>query len=344
MKRKCILMLGIILSCSLFAISQTEKKAKSALLIASLTKMSNVFGDEINLQPAEYILDAQGKIVGQNFLYPAENKYYRIDLIWNGDNVTNLIYNDRRDNEGKISKSNAKLVWDGNNLQNIKVDGVYRFDYSIKQMNNSILITQKDAERGLQIVYEAIFEGDKLKRLEKQLHEGSKKIINGTIEYGYLDNKYSMHIMVAKQGKPLKPKSESTNVECYYKELSANSFEIMGYQNGEVKKMQCDYNKEGLLVSRRYPTINGNEEKRYVYIDNRLFQEIAVITKDGKSTEKKMRVYFDNPNQDEAKPVYDNKKGDYKFDSKDDLVYERRDMKSRTKINGVWTDWQQVQY
>jgi hypothetical protein len=346
MRKNFVIFILLVFSSSLFAKNQSEEKAKMALHVASIARMSWSFNNELNLQPADFIKDSHGRIIGQNFHYPFQSRYYKIDLIWDGETPSGIIYNDVRTSDGKVGQDKGYLFWNGDNLQRVKVDYLNKFDYNIEQKGTSILITQNKIENsGLKIAYEAFFEGDKLKRIEKQLYKGSKKIINGIREYGYSDKTYSVHIVVSKYGKPLKPKFEYKNAECYYKELSANLFEIMGYQNGRVKQMYYAYNDIGQLISKKYPTFNNDDaEEIYSYIDNRLFQKTTIIKNGGNLLEKKILVYFDAPNQDETKPSYDNKQGKYEFDSNNELIYEAIDMKYRKKTNGVWSSWQQMRY
>jgi|GEM_PF-3413543 hypothetical protein len=346
MKKNFIVFVLLLFGVTVTAGTKSEEKAKEALKVASIAKMSWSFWNELNLQPDNYVKNSSGKIVGQDFLYPFESKYYRIDLVWDEDIPTEVVFNDKRTSDGRISKDKGSLFWEGDQLVRIKVEGSSDFDYDIEYAGSLLILKQRKAiSEKYKVVYEAFFAEDILRKIEKHIYKGTKKIVNGIREYANTDKTWSVHIVASKFGKPLKPKFESINVNCYYKELSPNSFEVMGFQNGRVKKMYYMYNEEGQLISKKYPTFDGDDaEETYSYIDNRLFQNATIVTTDGTFLEKKMDVFFDVSDQDESTPSYEKLEGQYEFNSNDELIYERRGTRYRRKINGNWTTWQQMGY
>jgi hypothetical protein len=104
--------------------------------------------------------------------------------------------------------------------------------------------------------------------------------------------------------------------------------------------MQTTRSKQRQLL-RRTPSKNGP----YTYKNDKLFKTVT-LTKSlsGDLIGKSIAVVYSLTDQPASVPVFEKTEGVYKFDQNDQLIYEARDMKYRTRENGIWSEWKHFRY
>lgn len=325
---------------SKFSYSQTytEENAKHTINTVWTTFIVNGAQGGAYMVPDEYIYDADTKqIIGQKF------------ISFNGDNNTkfkniDLVIKDNRIVSAMLGSSEVSITWSNNLISKIKIQFTAYCDYTLSYNANKEItgFLYNELKNKMQESFVVEYSNGKISKVTKYLDKpnAKKPWIHVVADYTYKGNEVIIKSISYKFGKSIKPENIVADDNTVYKILSGNTIA----KEQKVVKSELTFDENNVLIGKNDLVYSLLNTRKYKYINNRLFCEDNVITKDGVFSERIIAVYFSLPDQPESVPNYEKKEGVYKFDKNNELVFERIDGKYREKKNGVWTDWKFTMY
>ncbi|MBN1989501.1 MAG: hypothetical protein JW783_08905 [Bacteroidales bacterium] len=320
-----------------FAQSNTREKAEEVLKIARLTHIASSTGSHSHLEPADYIVDStSGRINGQQFLVFETEKYYPINVIWDGDEITKVRFNNYKE---------CTLTWKDGKIINISKDEHssdynYRISYSEDGDGETITFTENKLLGGKTLVVkEIVYKDNKVQKVSAYYNKTKKPCIGSLHEYTYRPNEIAIKI--------------TTYESCKTKEVRSVERISFAIKENNTAKTTYEYEDEDELSRSNEYTYNEHDKidkqisirgknttlTTYEYYDNKLFRRVETSTVSDEFHSKMVSVLFDLPEQDSTKPIYERENGFYKLNKEGNLIYEKKGFQYRELINGIWSDW-----
>lgn len=316
----------------------SEENAKYTINTVWTTYIVNGAQGGAYIIPDEYIYDANSKnIVGQKF------------ISFNGDNYKKLknIELSIKDNKivgAMLGSSEVSLTWSSNLISKIKIQFMAYSDYSLTYNANKEIVgfLYNELKNKMQESFVVEYSNGKISKVTKYLDKpnAKKPWIHVVADYTYNGSDVTIKSISYKFGKSNKPENIVADENTVYKILKGNTIA----KEQKVVKSELTFDENNVLIGKKDLVYGLLNTRSYKYINNKLFSEDNVITKDGVFSQRIIAVYSSLSDQPESVPNYEKKEGLYKFDSNNELIFERIDGKYREKKNGVWTDWKFTMY
>ncbi len=298
-------------------LGQSESQIKHALATIAQVHIGTQTTSCYYMTPDDYIKNANGKIIGQNYLYPKETKFLKITLLGNEGNF----------NQAKIGVNTLDLVWSDMQLSNVE-------DYELGYDASGKLITMRGTA-GKIINY--IYEGSQLKEIYASITYKGKESINSVRKLNTTENGFNMTMDLYQKGKPMKKKFIQSQSECYCKKQSDDKYEVL-FSWGT--KGIFSFKNNGLTTEAKLHEKSGNiRDESYHFNPNSKLQRKEVrITKEDLFTGTHILV-LEVPGDNSVLKEWQTKKGFHKLNEKGEWVYQKEGNKSREKINGTWSEF-----
>ncbi|KAB2867440.1 MAG: hypothetical protein F9K37_12460 [Bacteroidales bacterium] len=340
MKTTKKLLLFLLLFIANYSYSQeySEENAKYTINTIWTTYIVNGAQGGAYIIPDEYIYDADSKnIVGQKF------------ISFNGDNNVKfknieLSIKDNKIVGSKVGSSEVSLAWSNNLISKIDIQFTAYCDYTLTYNANKEItgFLYNELKNKMQESFLVEYINGKICKVTKYLDKpnAKKPWIHVVADYKYNDSGVNIKSISYKFGKSNKPENIVADETTVYKILKGNTIA----KEQKVVKSELTFDENNVLIGKKDLVYGLLNTRSYKYINNKLFSEDNVITKDGVFSQRIIAVYSSLSDQPETVPNYEKKEGLYKFDSNNELIFERIDGKYREKKNGVWTDWKFTMY
>jgi hypothetical protein len=182
------------------------------------------------------------------------------------------------------------------------------------------------------------WEGEKLKKVNKLDIQTSVEAnkIKAYKEFSYSDTGVMVY---SKQYQPNK-----TDMEKYakvfnvvYRRLDGNRISMIVPNESQTTVQYDDKNQR---IKSYYVDKDKKVEEDYFYQASREYKRVALSTDLATGTVEKTIVILEEPfSATDESPVYDRKKGTYRFNSAGELIYESDGNRYRVLKNGNWSKW-----
>ncbi len=290
------------------------------------------------IEPAEYIKEkGTDKIIGRKFLsYTPRSNYMTITLKSNAGKITEAEF------IGGSGGPKVELDWTNGRISRVKIAYLYNCEYKIEYDANGNISKLDQGKPGKYNLWaEVEFDGDKISKVISYASKSKKPTIESIVEYKYDANKTTLTGKKYKLGKSATPKNMTSEASTVYTKKSTNHLVLESKIRGKVEYV---FNSDGELEKEIEDRNGIREEETNFYKDGKRFKTETIITKNGEYTGKEISILFSLENQPSTAPVFDWKKGHYKFNEINDLIFESNGTKYRKKINGVWGPWKFHEY
>jgi hypothetical protein len=343
LKKSIQLLVLLTFSSVQFGLAQnkTNEKAKTALKTIWLSYMAWASQSTLYASPADYIVAPNSdKIVGQNFLYPLmDAKFITIELDWAGDDIAMAKLTD------VPNTSKVFLTWDGDKVQSIKIEGLSGFKYDVKYTvkGDFEMIGQELMNGNIQFVKNIEFVSDKIAQITsfENKTNSKKPWIRSVATYTYTPEETVVESYTYWTNKPNKPSNIVNRLKAVYKKEQNGTFTCIRPPYNDL--VETTFNDKNAITLKKITDKTKITLTNYKYVEHKIFKEETLVTNNNVFVEKTARIYFSIPNPTGA-PNYEVNEGYYKFDKQGDLIYESQKGKYRTKVNGLWSDWQSFRY
>jgi hypothetical protein len=287
--------------------------------------------------PAEYTVDtASNNLTGQLFYAFDEMKYNQLFIDFSKSNSIKSTFKN-----GTDSKPHAiQLQFENGELVSVK-EG--RNDvYKIRKEENGNYVVNKEYIVNEQLKSDrnnVEMDGDKIVKIDKYMFNKNKEFHSLTATYTHSDgqlicNRVNHTDVKGNTKHNIKP------FKSLYKIKSENNVYT---ENNFYGSIEYTYNQDGYAIEKISQDKGTIKQAYFEYIDGNLSKTVTMITKNNVK-QKEIRIPKDLPDADTGKPEHEWRQGIYLFDENDTLVYESRHLKYRTKVNGVWGEWEFMNY
>ncbi|WP_036155364.1 hypothetical protein [Maribacter forsetii] len=115
---------------------------------------------------------------------------------------------------------------------------------------------------------------------------------------------------------------------------------------GSSREVSFFYREDGKIsgIKSHSLPLGVKRDVKRLYKADTLIQTITLEFKKDSLVEKTIDNAVNLPKSSTVVEDYKWRVGKYRFNEKDELVYEARNMKYREKVNGIWSPWQQIRY
>lgn len=294
---------------------QSESQIKNALATIAQVHIGMQTTSCYYMTPDDYIKNSNGKIIGQNYLYPKERKFLKITLL----------EDEGRFNQAKVGVNTLDLVWSDIKLSKVE-------DFELGYDTSGKLITMRGTT-GKTINY--VYEGSQLKEIYASKIYKGKEWVNSVRKVSITKNGFNMTMDLYKKGKPMKQKFIRSQSTCYCKKESDDKYEVLfGW---EIKGFYS-FKNNGLTTKAQLHERSGNirDESYHFNSDGKLQRKEVRITEQDLFTGTHILV-LEVPSDNSELKEWQIKKGFHKLDQEGEWIYQKEGNKSREKINGTWT-------
>ena len=338
--KKTILWLAIVASMSATQATPVKPpvdlKAKEALRVIRLAYYCWNTSNGTYYEPAGFLTDsATGKIMGQKLMDPyATEKYLRFELNWSGDNITGATYC-----EGP-NRFRVGLSWDKDRVTGVRIDYLMNFDLVVNYDAQGVIqdfTGRKLFNNTTQFTYKMEFTGDQLTKLTGTEDKPTSKNPWIRCIKTYTDTGTLVSRIMYTTGKSNSPKNIAGQDQSVFKRVNDSTYVLLGAPG---RMIENTYNKRDQLIRKKSLYAGKIFLTTWVYSKDKQFKmEQLTTTEGGDFIERTSQVYFSLTDQPASVADYDKLIGSYKFDKQGVLIYEAREGKYHTKVNGIWGDW-----
>ncbi|NER18705.1 hypothetical protein [Spongiivirga citrea] len=283
------------------------------------------------IHPGPYIYNQSNKqIIGRKYYEAYENRESDVLFTIEGDHIVGATMKDFE----------TTLYWINNQLTRIHAPGLsqFNFDISYDSDKRPIAFSNTYDREGTDYLTTVAYDGLRISKIIRNWNTGSRKwthTIRTMEEVG--DTIVTKEIMY-KQRKKNKP--ENILHEYVYKSKRIGDKYLVSINPfGGIR--EYTYNDDGLIeISKSFDKDNRTVDQNFYYEGTKKTQRVLVRKKDGIMYEREILNYVDLKKTDATSPEYQWRKGTYRFNENNELVWEARNSQWRKKINGAWTGWQ----
>lgn len=312
--------------------AQTEADLKLALSTVAQSYIGWQKNSCFYFTAGDYIKDENsGQVIGQKFTNPQQSAFSRLELVKeNGQFPTATM-------DGNLT---FLLTWQGNRIKNIKGKNLYHYDYNISY-GASGEIEKMNGANGEEIIFG--YEGNQLKGITAMgVYKGKPYPISVSEVLEESDNGFKMTKKMYTRGKPMKDKHIRQTINCSCEKLGDKQYRsVNGY--GNVVMHTFD-DTERLIKKIIDKTNNSQQVENYFYGTAGNVSRKEISKKEGGVFKEKEIRIFETPGDTADLEEWESRKGLFRFNEKNELIYEAINTKYREKKSGVWTDWKQGQY
>lgn len=347
MKKNIFLLLLLTTFSTFYGQNKNENIKNLISIIYQSYEVGAINNNTFTRLPKSFITTKGGDVKGQAYTYLLGNYNLQDSLI-----ITD--YYKEFPTSAKWTNFDIDLVWENNKLSQINyINGP---SYRVHQKDGSKIVSfSKKIDDVTNTLYSTVLtpEGNvaQVMYFSKKTYNQKPKI-HGDRTYKYENNKVTVkNVAYNSSVNPTDKDIFSVSTSVYsiepdnvYKHLYTVDDKKKHFELSEILR----YESNGLLQQKKSVSSNDNGnslQENYTYIDNKLYKKVVeVISSENKLLSKRISIEFDNPTQDSSLENYEQKKGNYEFDSNLELVYETNDHLYRRKINGVWEPWKYIEY
>lgn len=312
--------------------AQTEEDLRLALSTVAQSYIGWQKTSCFYFTAGDYFKDENsGQVIGQKFTNPLQSEFSRLKLVKENGQFSMV----------KMDENlTFLLTWEGNRIKNIKGKSLYHYDYNISY-GASGKIDKMNGANGEEIVF--TYDGNQLKGITAMgVYKGKPYPISVSELLEESDNGFKMTMKMYTRGKPMKDKHISNTLNCSCEKIGDRQYRtVTGY--GEVVVHTFDETEQ--LREKTIDRINKKQQvENYYYVAAGNISRKEVSQKEGGVFKGKEVRIFEVPENTRGLEEWESRKGVFRFNEKNELVYEAINTKYREKKSGVWTAWKQGQY
>ena len=290
--------------------------------------------------PSTYTYDEAGNLSGQLYYSFGERKYEQLFIDFSKQNPLKAAFslNAMSLYSNNTTPRDVELTWTGDELSRVEIKGFANFNYAIsKDGDNYVLIKEyvvNKKNHSEKIVVE--IKDDNISKITNILPITKKGVVFYITEYTYpSEQSVGLHRIFYSNIKGKKNKG--------FLEPATDLYEIKDenrvYFNSDILgSTEIVYNPDGIIIEKNQESKTCKMQTLFEYIDKERFKGTTYEIRNGVE-EKEILIFFDLPDADKKQPKWEWKKGIYRFDVNNDLIYERDGNQYRKKIDGYWTNW-----
>lgn len=325
--QKLILTFITILSLCLSLEAQTESDIKIAISTVAQSYIGWQKSGCYYFTPSDYIRDDKSnKIIGQRFINPKESEFTRFELEKINDQFLKAKMN---------GGQSFDLTWSKNRISKITGNGLMNYEYEITYQPNG-KIKKMIGIKGVEITFN--YENDQLNEIiamgvvkGKAFPISVRKILKED------ENGFKMSSKLYTRGKPMKDKNIRQSLNCSCEKINHGKYKST-YGWGETVVYTFDDSSKPIekVINR----IDGKQDTENFYYNSegKLRRKDILKKKDNIFQEKQITI-LEEPENSEGLKEWETRRGLFKLNEENELVYEAINTKYREKISGSWTEW-----